>query len=317
MWPGVIFILMINFTKHCAKLKFFLGCAGVALLLTGCNEDDKSLSDIALFIKPEKGINVEISSGEKQRYEVEISTIYDYVASLTVTSFDRQYGEITLLSEDYNTKKVSTTVIYTAPQFSSENNEVSLTFIATDNKGNVAKVERTLTVNTRLVALPEKTGIVLYSPFSGMPDALSLSDVSRPFNLDSSPEPEIADIFLVSNEDFTSVAWQSNTKTKFIRNNTFNYTEASAISINAVYSSSVRMDLINDIQPNDVIIVGHGEIAQGVFLVTTMQSGLNGPNGYASDYMIVSYKGIDVEVESPVPTPGEEDNSEEKDTENQ
>lgn len=267
----------------------------IFFFLLSCNEDSSRVSDIALFINPTSDTKVVLSSGEKEKYNIEVYTSNEYVKNIIISSFDKQSGEAVIFSEEINKKSDKLSYIYTAPQLHVDNTVVTLTFKITDNIGNVAQVERKITVNNKLVSMPEKTGIVLYSPFSGRPDALSLLDVSRPFILEYAPEPETADVYIVSNEEFNPVDWQSNTKAKFIRNNTFNYTEATAATINAVYTSSLRYDKIDNIQPNDVIIIGHGEYADGVFLVTTVMKGQD----YNSDYMIVSYKGIDNSISQP------------------
>lgn len=280
-----------------------------SIFLLSCNDEASSTSSIALFVDPAADVKVVLSSGEKEKYDIEVYTSNDYVKDIVITSFDKQSGESLIYAEEINKKKDKFSYIYTAPTLLVESAVVTLTFKITDNAGNVAKVERRVTVNNKLVGIPEKTGIVLYSPFSGMPDALSLADVARPFILEYSPEPETADIYVVSNEEFNPVAWQSNTKAKFIRNNSFNYTEATAATINAVYTSSMRNDVISDIQPNDIIIVGHGEYADGVFLVTTVMRG----SDFNNDYMILSYKGIENNNQQPAPSPSpdESEDSEE------
>ena len=162
-----------------------------------------------------------------------------------------------------------------------------LRFRATDNLGNEAKVTRTVNIKNKMVSLTEKTGIVLYDPATGMPDAISLADVSQPFNLADSPDPESADIYIEADVDFSPITWRSNTQAKFIRNNTFNYVEATASSINSVYRSSVREDRIADIAVNDIIIIGHGDAADGVFQVKNILRGDSHPH-----CIQLSYKGI-------------------------
>lgn len=260
------------------------------LLAIGSCTENSELSDVAIIITPDKYEKVELSSGEKERYDLEMVTIHDYVKSLKISSFDRQNGETVLLYEEYHEKNVETAFIFTAPEINQEESKVTLTFEVTDNKGNVGKATREVTIKNAIVTAPEVTGIVLYSPFlPGMADALSLTDVSKTFNLEDSPNPETADIFIESNEDFTLVSWRSNTAAKFIKNNSFNYAQASAMSISSIYQNSTRLDVVNDIQPNDIILVGHGEVAQGVFLVTRVE---RNPNGVS--YMIVNYKGIEI-----------------------
>lgn len=262
-----------------------------AICCISCDSDTPTLSDVAIFVSPSTTERIEISSGEKAIYYLDISTIHESVANLTITSFDRQYGETELLNKRIDQKKTTLSFVYTAPEIDAEESIAVLTFKATDNLGNVAQVTRTVYIVNKYIAIPEKTGIVLYSPLSGMPDAITFKDIARPFVLADSPDPDCADIYIDTNSEFNPIDWRSNTKTKFIKNNDFNYTEATATSINAVYSSSMRYDLVTDIQPGDIIIVGHGSYADGVFLVTTVNRGEN-----ANNYMIVSYKGLEIQT---------------------
>lgn len=275
----------------------------MALSSTSCNSDAPSVSPLAIFVTPGAKEYVEISSGEKVKYDIEISTTNEYIANLTVESFDRQYGAKQLLNIEIKQQSYITSFVFTAPELNTETGEVTLTFTVTDNQGNTAQANRKITVLNRIVTVPEITGIILYSPFTGMPDALSLKDVTRPFSLDASPDPESADIYLVCDESFSSVGWRSNTKTKFIRNNSFNYAGAAASTIQSVYEGSVRYDLIDNLQINDIILVGHGETAQGVFLVTNLQKGVTG-----LDFMMLSYKGVGFDLPEPEqPTPPQEE----------
>ena len=257
------------------------------MLLTMCAENTPDLSDVAILVSPGADTPVTLSSGDKTQYTLEISTIHDYVASLKITSFDRQHGETLYLDADFDKHNFTYTFTYTAPEIDRETMEVTLRFRATDNLGNEAKVTRTVNIKNKMVSLTEKTGIVLYDPATGMPDAISLADVSQPFNLADSPDPESADIYIEADVDFSPITWRSNTQAKFIRNNTFNYVEATASSINSVYRSSVREDRIADIAVNDIIIIGHGDAADGVFQVKNILRGDSHPH-----CIQLSYKGI-------------------------
>lgn len=265
-----------------------------ALLMQGCVDDEPKLSDIAMYITPGADTEVTLASGEKERYEMKISTIHDYVASLKISSFDKYNGEIVWQDTKLTEKAVECQFVFTAPEIPSESAEVTLTFTATDNFGHVTTVKRLITVTNRMVSLPEKSGIVLYPEGSGMPDAIALADVARPFCLADSPTPEDADIYMTADEGFSNIAWHSNTKLKFLRNNTFNYVEATAQSISAVYASSTREDMVTNLQVNDIIIVGHGSMAEGVFMVTNILHGQGVP-----DCVQLSYKGIGRESTEP------------------
>lgn len=240
------------------------------MILTSCEKDTPDLSDVVVIVTPSADTKIELSSGEKVQYSLEISTIHDYVANLRITSFDRHNGETLLADLDFNQKKFQYKFIFTAPQVEAENSEARLTFMVTDNQGNEATATRNVTIHNKMVSMKEITGIVLYAPGPGLPNALSLENVTQTFNLADSPTPEIADIFMSLDENSTELTWESNTRAKFLRNNTFNYAEASAKSISSVYENSTRQDNIRDIRVNDIIFVGHGTTAEGVFMVANV-----------------------------------------------
>lgn len=266
------------------------------MMLNGCIDDEPKLSDIALFVSPDADTEVELASGEKAKYDLRISTIHQNVASLQITSFDRYNGEVVWVDRTMTQKQEEYQFVYTAPEIPSESTDVELTFTATDNDGHKVAIKRNVLVINKMVSLPEKSGIVLYAEGAGLPDALNLDDVARPFCLANSPSPEEADIYMTAGESFSNITWASNTKLKFLRNNTFNYAEATAQSINAVYGSSTREDILTDIKVNDIIIIGHGQSASGVFMITNVVRGQG-----AADCIQFSYKGIGHEQVSPLP----------------
>ncbi len=110
---------------------------------------------------------------------------------------------------------------------------------------------------------------------------------SRPFVLAEAPRPDTADVYLQTDPDFGNITLRSNTQTKFIRANNFNYSNASASSINAVYAGSIPADFVPELNINDIIIVGHSSAADGVFQVADIRR----ENIYGG-YVRLNYKGI-------------------------
>lgn len=291
--------------KHINIFTFILVLIDV-IFFCGCSSSESGLSQLALFISPGGDAKIVLASGEKEKYEVNISTMNDRLKSFVVTSFDRNNGERLLLEKSLDEKKISTSFIYTAPEIPSEEMDVVLTFKVEDNTGLTAIVERKVKIHNNMILLPEKSGIVLYSPYSGKPDALSLEDVSRPFILGDVLDSDKADIIVCCDSNFNDISWRSNTGAKFIRSNNFNYAEATALSLSSTYKSSLRSDVVRDLCLNDVIIVGHGEMAEGVFLVTNINRGDEEAN-----FMILNYKGIEIHNDIPEITEDPDDNEKE------
>lgn len=269
-------------------LKIFPTFFFALLLLTQCNDEDNVLSDVALIVSPGKDVPVKLYSGEKALYDVTLTTSHDYIDNYRITSFDPINGLVVLLDEACHKKEQKFQYVFSAPELERDSCKITLTFEATDNKGNKGEIKRYVTVENKALTMSEKTGIILFMPGKGLPDALSLSNVSDPFSLADSPSPESADIYIELPEDGDNIFWRSNTKTKFVRTNNFNYANASASAIKTVYKNSLHTDYIADVMINDIIIVGHGDEAQGVFyVVNVMRNNMSAP-----EFMQLNYKGI-------------------------
>lgn len=253
-------------------------------MLTNCHEEPETL---ALNVSPKENEVPSLYAGEKTLYEVTVKDPKGSGSRLQISSFDQEQGMQQLVDTTFTTAEGKYTFVYTAPEFQREKTEVKLTFSVEDNDGENKSTTRKVNVHSRSLTIKEFTGIVLYGPESGRPDALLLDDVTRPFILSESPRPDTADVYLTANADFGNITLRSNTETKFIRANTFNYSVASASAIVSVYENSIHSDLVRDLEVNDVIIVGKGGCARGVFFVSNILRGYG-----ASDCIQLSYKTI-------------------------
>lgn len=253
-------------------------------LFTMCNNTEPD--DLILSVSPGAETIGSLYSGEKSLYEIQIRTTHSK-CTLKITSFEQQNGLQVQVDTAFNTAEAKYDYVFTATELSREKSEVKLTFIATDSQGNEVTETRRINVHNRAVSLNEQTGIVLYAPESGRPDALMLSDVSRPFILAESPRSDSIDIYIEADADFENITMKSSTETKFIRMNTFIYSSATAAAIVSAYQNSVHADQINDINVNDIIIVGQGDSAIGAFFVTNILRGQ-----WPADCMQMNYKGV-------------------------
>lgn len=233
-------------------------------LLIACTESTPKLSDVVIFVDSNNE-NPIIESGDKVQFSLEMSTIHKNIERFRISSFDSQYGNIIHIDSLCNQNQLSYSFIYTAPEINRDSLNIDLYFEVFDNENHTQKINRALTIKNKMIYISEQDGIVLYTTQSGMPNALSLTDVSQPFDLEVSPDSLSADVYIAQNPN-QSISWKSKTKTKFIRNNSFNYVNATANSISAVFQSSVRANQIDDIKINDIILVGHN-YAEGVFLI--------------------------------------------------
>lgn len=273
----------------------------ICLLLMSC-EGNEELSDVAIFVSPSDKTESIAYSGDRVLYDIRIATSNENLKSLQIISFDSQNGQISWLDMECSGKSLEYSFVYTAPEFTRDDCIVTFDFIATDIEGNRASVKRILTVKSQAITIAEKTGIVLYSPTSGLPDALSLSEVTNPFNLNDSSEPDSADIFVEANSDFMDISWHSNTKIKFLRFNSFNYPGATGSSISSTFKNSIRTESVSNIQVNDIILVGHGDVAEGVFFVSNIIRNAGTPQCIHLNYKAVVARKDNEDIQPDQPT---------------
>ena len=258
--------------------RFFLliSVAVAALWLASCEEDLHDPSDVALFVSPSASEVPEVYVGDKQLYEVEMYTQHSY------------FGERVLKDTTWGGPVPSFRFVYEALPADRDSLEVELTFRAWDDAGSTCEVSRSLLVLGREVLLAEKAGIVLYPPSSGRPDAMSFADPSQTFSWLTSPDSVRADMYIDADAGLSQVTLRSNTAAKFVRHNSFDYAAATAPGLQAVYASSNRVDAVASLAVNDIVLVGHGERAEGVLRVSNI---IRDPYGGESCVQI-AFKGL-------------------------
>lgn len=259
-----------------------------ALALTSCNEDIKDSSDIAVFIEPGTSTKVVIGSGDKYRYHLDLYTTHGYVKRLLVTSFDQYQGEVTVKDTVWTERTDSYDLIYTAPIADRDSLGVTLTFKAWDDEGSTCEANRTLLIRNRTVLMDEKSGIVMWPAETGRPGALMFHEPTKTYNLIAAGDSAAADMYIDADTDFGNICLKTNTGAKFVRNNSFDYAAATAPGLQAVYAGSRPDDMVDNLRINDIILVGHGSQAEGVFRVTNIIR-----TGYADERCVqLAFKGM-------------------------
>lgn len=220
-----------------------------------------------MFITPKASDEITALSGDVVRYKVDLYTTGNYINRFKVESFDSYFGNITQKDTALDESIPSIYFDYHAPVIDRDSLDVTLTFHAWDDNNNKCEATRSLMIKNKLILAEEKSGIILWKPGNGLPDALFFSDPAQTFCMTDSPDSARADLYIKSDDSFELISLHSNSKAGFVRNNNFNYTEATAMSIQSVYSGSRVDDVIRDLRVNDIILVGHNKIADGVFTV--------------------------------------------------
>ncbi len=245
----------------------------MSLLFVSCNEYSGEVSPIAVFVTPNKSDTIRIDAGGKVKYDLSFYADKGYVNRFQITSFDSYYGEVLCKDTNLCEKTCNYTYIYSAPLTDKDSLDVVLKFYAWNSEGDKCETERYIVVKSKTVLLDEKRGIVLWQPSLFKPDALCFSDPSKTFHWETSSDSIKADIYLEGDELLREVQLKSKTKTKFVRNNSFDYASATALTVSNVYASSLRTEEVTNLSLNDIILVGHNNNAEGVFQVTNIVRG--------------------------------------------
>ncbi len=249
--------------------RFFLPFLFLTLFLS-CEDDDKEVSDVAFIVTPKASEHITVNAGDVQRYEMELYTVHDYISRIVVMSFNTVKGEKTELDTLLKSPQEKFVFDYQAPFFDRDSVTVTLTFKVWDNEGMMGTSQRSLLITSNAYMIAEKSGIVLRSADSGLADALSFSNPSKTFSWTQSPDSIHADLYLVSNDDFSELSFASKTKGKMVRINEYDYAAAEPVGLQSVYRSSKRSDVITSLKTNDIILVGHGDKVEGVINITNI-----------------------------------------------
>ena len=169
--------------------------------------------------------------------------------------------------------------VYQAPTSGVES--VVLTFKVYDREGANNGLLRKVEIEGNAF-LDQTTGHIMYS-FHNI-NALNAFDLSavEPLNLATTSDTSIIDLieFDLTDDDLLSRSFTSYSGIKFVRNNDYNYAEATEASAAASFSSSTPQSIISNIQPNDILITKYDTIAMKYAVIRIIQvtddSGITG-----------------------------------------
>lgn len=148
--------------------------------------------------------------------------------------------------------------VYTVPSGTSR---VLLTFALYDTDGKSFTTLRDLYVNSGSF-LTETTGYELYSAYSsGNNNAFRISNLTF-YQLDTNPDSSLIDLVekdLTNNEEISRTL-TSFSGIRYVRNNAFNYAQATATMAENSYTSSSAQQLIPNIAVNDILITRYDTV---------------------------------------------------------
>lgn len=247
-------------------------------LISACDDDNtQDLSDIALIITPSQVDSINVQSGDKVLFNMQyyVNT-GGRVNRLLVKSVDTEYGETMLLDTAYAETVTEATFLYVTPQSAKETLKVKLTFTIWETNGSKTQQTRTVTVTNKQLMMQELGPIVMFMA-TDKADAIMFNAPTQTFDHELESADRKADMFL--NIDTISpgnyvLSFLSSTQARFVRANSFDYASATTLAVQTIYTSSIRTAKVDDLQVNDIIIVGHEANAEGIlFIQNIVRSG--------------------------------------------
>jgi len=153
--------------------------------------------------------------------------------------------------------------------------DIIMVFTAIDSEGYEGETARRLVIQGNNF-LSESTGHTLYSRYStDGNDAFDLNE-SSPLFLATDPDSSLVDLMEYDPFDDGLIAgsWTSLSEVNFVRNNSFNYPEATQASAQNTFESSTPVEIIPDLEEDDILIAKHetdaGDYNYAVIKITSI-----------------------------------------------
>ena len=208
-----------------------------------------------------------------------------YVTSKLDNSF-----QVTNLDSSIDTKDFAIIFEYKIPA-EAAGKSIVFTFNASDVDGNKgADLKRLIVAADTAVLLVETSGHQLFSGKSlNHKDAFNMETNAVVYSmLADSVDRDIQD-YVQDTTDALPRSWVSPAKGKFVRFNGFDYANATDVSLENSYSSGAKLDIIDNIQLNDIIITKLGSVANNKYIAIKI-TGITDAPGKESDSYLFSIK---------------------------
>ncbi len=260
---------------------------GLLLLFSACQE---KTSPVNLFITRADDYGNEVSHSMYILFHIHAFSADDQITRLECSSFDSENGVEQVFDTLFaNTKDVEYDYAhYTKYYTTSENMDVKLSFTVHTSGGDQLTQVIHYRVKGNVLLVPYEN-IILYSgEQSTKPNGLSLEWVS-PIITQTADSTKI-DIYDYRPEDASpdvlSHEWRSRTGIKFVRYNDFNFPAATVKYLQDSYLAGNKYSSLGNISTGDIILVGRGNNAIGVFQIQAIHD----EEGFENDRYELTFK---------------------------
>lgn len=256
----------------------------IVMALSSCESE----SPIILLVDSDE--QYELSSGTNKFFYIDaFGNNGNVIQRITIDSRDNQNGNQSLLDTIVNQEKVKFAYTYCVPQYADTTN-VTLFFRAYSTGNYSIEVSCVLTVCGNEVLLTSQDDFVMFSAYANNKDGFNLENTQTIYTK-VTPD-SCVDIFSAKNVITDSLVlareWQSKTGVVFSRFNDFNYSEATRRSVETAYKEAIKNSVIQNIQTDDIILLGRADTALAVLHVIAVFD----EDGCESDRYIFNIKKI-------------------------
>lgn len=261
----------------------FVSAILITIALNSCKE--KEILPPAIFVSPQ---STSINADPDDIIEFVVSATAGDNALNRVVITQKPLGGITSTIKDTTVagREMDFYFVYIVPSGASQ---YLLTFTIYDSEGYSATIGRTLQVSTAAY-LTETTGYELFSTWNfGGNDGFNLSALSS-IQLDAGGDSTLVDLTELDSEDNAalSLTLTSFSGIKFVRNNAFNYPQATTQSAEDSYSSSTPVQLVTNVAVNDILIAEYDTVLHKYAVIKI--TGVMDDTGVALDRYIFNVK---------------------------
>lgn len=281
-----------------------------ALLLTACfigceNEEyDNVYVEMTTDVVPTEVPTLDSSSTHKykimyggQSYRIGIRAVEvskGQLSRVLLSTFDRERREVVVLDTAVTGSLATAQLIYQAPEnLSSDTLPLNFIVVAYNVAGESCRREYAFTLVQQDAPLTAMQGITLYAQEGDEhPNAFSFSRM-LPIRSSLSDSSEVS-LYVsrnAENPDVMTREWRTMNGTYFIKNNSFDYARATRKTVTSAYRSSVSYHIVNNLNTDDVILVGDEDKAIGVIKIQAIYDDEgSGTDRYYFDFKPISQK---------------------------
>ena len=231
-----------------------------------------------------------IASGADLHFLLDAESQNSTVQRVIISSSDMEFRDKTLLDTvlAMPLKKVQISYYYTLPYYK-ETTSVTFNGSAYDAEGRVVSYPIKIQVAAGAAPIRPIDAVTLYSAASGGKSAFSLATMQTEYLGSDSTAVAWFDLLNeTADPDALSCAWHSEAQIKFSRAEGFNYAEATAQSLEAMWKNLDKNTTVKNLKADDILLFGKQDNVLGALKILSVHD----DPGTSSDRYIFSLKVI-------------------------